>query len=1083
MSERHALRSPSGISPHAKLSRFGVKTTLRHLGSRGRAEAVLPACEIGIPRRGMSLSRPRSRIRSPLWSVPRVAQFLLAAVWVIASTAPLLSQQQVGGLRVLVADQSGSFIPGAEVEFSSAALIRPIVDLANAQGLVINHNLPPGRYTVTARYAEFKTAVNNEVVVQIGRTYSVELALAVGAVDTTIVVEAGAAAIDTFKSESASVYSGDRLVNAPGGRDFTNYARFTPSVNIEGLSGLAIHKGRWVVGISVDGSSGAENVFYVDGVDTTSMYNGLNNQSLRVETVQEFQLKTAGYEAEFGGAMGGVLSVQTKSGSNDFHGSVLWYGSGSALNGAPRQRLRLDPTQAIDVPEYVFDPEDDVVTNELGLTVGGPVWRDRAWFFGALLPQVRNRVRSVTFTSGESGEFRRRQLLRSATSKVDFQPFEKVRIMGSWAADWSKLEGGLPHLDGTSNPDYEWAEEGFEYPGYTVTGAVLFTPSPTLTLDARWGLNAIQTEQLLAPAQVRHGFVQSPGVIGFSPDHPLYRPRGFATIGHAASFHTAQDFQKKSTLSATGSYLASTAGQQHSLRFGWQFTGLAHDINDSYKFDFLLYRFGRPYNMIDGTLRTSTCTGPDGALYDPCGFYEVRQPFGVVANVSTDRHALFVQDSWTINGTLTVNLGLRLEREEIPSFSDIPEFSGAAFKWSFFDKIAPRVGFAYNPLGNAKLKLFGSWGRFYDAMKLEMAQGSFGGFKWLSHYYLMDDGTLDWTSIGGVAGQGSYPGTFVETRNWRIPSFEDLDPDLKPMRMSGTVAGLEYEPAPAYVLSFRYTRKNLDRAIEDVGRQTPAGEAYYITNPGLGLSVDRFLEAGLPATPKPRRSYHALEVRLRKAFRENWLADLAYVYSRLHGLYSGLGSSDEYGRLSPNVDRDFDLWFLSYDSRGNLIDGPLGTDRTNQFKANWAYITPWRMEIGGFFRAMSGTPISRTVDFEHVDVIVDNRGSDGRNPAWTQTDISIVQRLYPFKSEARWIELNFNVINVFNQATALSTFRSLYRQSLPLWQPGDPISQVLDGYDYEAIAASQGATQDPRFLMRDDFLYPISARFGIRFVF
>ena len=207
------------------------------------------------------------------------------------------------------------------------------------------------------------------------------------------------------------------------------------------------------------------------------------------------------------------------------------------------------------------------------------------------------------------------------------------------------------------------------------------------------------------------------------------------------------------------------------------------------------------------------------------------------------------------------------------------------------------------------------------------------------------------------------------------------------------------------------------------------------------------------------------------------------MYSRLYGLYSGLGSSDENGRLSPNVDRDFDLWFLNYDSGGNLIDGPLNTDRTNQLKVNWAYVTPWNLEVSGFFRAMSGTPITRTVDLEHVDVIVDNRGNEGRNPAWTQTDLSLVQRFHPFSDENKWLEVNFNVMNLFNQRTGLRTFRSLYRQSLPLWQPGDPVSQVLSGYDYRAIAASQDATEDPRFLHQDRFLDPISARLGVRIVF
>ena len=1007
----------------------------------------------------------------------------MAILCLAAQPAVVSAQQQVGGLRVIVTDQTGGVIPEAEIEFDSEALIRPVAAKANDQGLLLNNSLPPGTYSVTVRAPEFQTAVTEDIAVQVGKTFSVEVSLEVGQVDSTIVVEGGSTAIDTYRSESASLYSGTELLNAAGGRDFSDYSRLTPSVNIEAQSGSVVHKGRSVRGISVDGSSGAENVFYVDGVDTTSMYNGLNNQNLRVETVAEFQLKTAGYEAEFGGAMGGVLSVQTKSGSNAYHGSALWYRSGSALTGAPSRRLRLDPGLAVDVAEYVFDPEDDDVTDEFGVTVGGPVWRNRAWFYGALLPQSRSRTRSATFTSGEAGDFTRKDRLLSGTTKIDVQPTGKIRLMTSLVSDWADWQGGLPVRDGTDNPAFDWANEGFTYPGYTATAAAMFAPSPVLALDARWGLNAFQIEQHLQPDQTRHRFIQSPGLIGFAANDPLYRPRGYSSISHGASYLTAQDFQKKTTLSLTGSYLASASGQQHNLRFGWQHSGLGHDINQSYKYDYVLYRYTNPYYMVDGTVRTSSCTGPDGSVHDPCGYYEVRSPFGVIANVTTNRHALFVQDSWTVSGRLTLNLGLRLEKEEIPSFSDLPGYTEAPVTWGFADKVAPRLGFAYDVLGNSRLKAYGSWGRFYDAMKLTVAEGLLGGFKWLSHYYLMDDTSLDWTRIGGLSGQGQYPGTFIETRNWRLPAFEDLDPDLRPMRMTGAVVGLEYEAARGYVVSLRYTRKNLDRAIEDVGRQTPAGEAYYITNPGRSLSVSKFVEAGLPPTPKPKRTYNALELRLRKSFRDRWLADVSYVYSRLYGLYSGLGSSDEDGRITPNADRDFDLWFLSYDSKGNLIDGPLGTDRPHQFKANWAYITPWNLEIGGFFRAMSGIPITRTVDLEHVHVKVGNRASDGRNPFWTQTDLSLVQRFYPFGDESKWLEINFNASNLFNQRTGLRTFRSLYRQSLPLWQPGDPASQVLDGYDYEAIAASQGAPMDPRFLMQDRFLDPIAARIGIRFVF
>ena len=88
----------------------------------------------------------------------------------------------------------------------------------------------------------------------------------------------------------------------------------------------------------------------------------------------------------------------------------------------------LDPTQSVDVSEYVFDPEDGDATHEFGFTLGGPLWRDRAWFFGGFLSEVRNRTRSVTFTSGEAGRFQRKDRLRSSPVKIDFQPAEQVRL-------------------------------------------------------------------------------------------------------------------------------------------------------------------------------------------------------------------------------------------------------------------------------------------------------------------------------------------------------------------------------------------------------------------------------------------------------------------------------------------------------------------------------------------------------------------------------------------------------------------------------------------------------------------------------
>jgi hypothetical protein len=1001
----------------------------------------------------------------------------------------LIAQQQFGELLVRIIDQSGARIPEANITVTSPALLRAVEGVTDSTGVFRALALPPGVYKVVATKQGFANTEQTGINVVVGRSWAIELMMTVGAQTRTITVEASTALVDTVKSESATVFGGTLLTETPGARNYLDFVKLIPSVNIDRLTGYIDFRGQRVQGISVDGSSGAENVFYVDGIDTTNMYSGLANQGLRPETIQEFQVKTAGYEAEFGGAMGGVVSVVTRPGGNSFHGQAFYYYSGSALSScltAPGNNcrlLRLDPEAAEDVAQYHTYPEDSVNTNEFGFQLGGPILRDKIWFFGHVNPQWNDRRREVTFVSGETGTYSQNGLLRNGDFRLDFQPFQRLRLGTSFTTDNFRWKGGLPTYDGTDNPAFDWARQGFKYPGHTWTNSITATVTPKFVVDVRYGLNGIATRQFLKADEPRWYFLQSNGLIGYPADDALYRPRSYMNYADVDGYATNQDYEKKLTFNTSASWIFN-AGGQHSFKFGSQWNRLLVDVNNAYPFDYVRFYWGQIYNTIDGRSLSSTCVGGDGNTYTPCGYYEVRSPFGVIAKLHTDRNAFYFQDSWTIGRRLTINPGLRFEKEEIPSFSDLPEFAGAAFKWGFGDKIAPRFGAAYDVLGNGKMKIFGSWGRFYDAMKLEMANGSFGGFKWISTYYLTDQAAADnWQAIGGPSGAGNYPGTRVESRNWRIPSFEDLDPNLMAMRMTEIVVGSEWEARPGWIFSGRYVRKNLDRAIEDVGRSTPEGEAYYITNPGYGFSVDKFIEAGLPPTPKAKRTYNALEFRLRRPFANRWLGDISYVYSRLRGIYSGLGSSDESGRLSPNVDRDFDSWFLNYDSHGKLIDGPINSDRPHQIKFHGAYEFPFGLRVGGFFNAMSGTPISRTAYLEYIDIMVENRGSDGRNPFFSQTDLSLIQTFHPFKDESKRLEFNVNIVNLFNQETALTTFRYMNREVLPLWSAGDPVENVLGGYDVNAIMAEQGVPLDPRFLKPEVFQPGIGVRFGIRFLF
>ena len=197
---------------------------------------------------------------------------------------------------------------------------------------------------------------------------------------------------------------------------------------------------------------------------------------------------------------------------------------------------------------------------------------------------------------------------------------------------------------------------------------------------------------------------------------------------------------------------------------------------------------------------------------------------------------------------------------------------------------------------------------------------------------------------------GRTPGDFIETVDYRIPSNDpahpeagSVDPDLKPFRQQELVFGLEHELTPRVAVSARYVHKQVDRAIEDIGHMEPGvGEIYVIGNPGEGLA--KYPEAAscptCPAMPKVTRDYDALELKFNRRFADNWMFNGSYTLSRLCGNYPGLASSDEIGRVAPNVTRLFDSLVMVFDENGEPVRGRLNTDRPHQIKLTGAYQLP-----------------------------------------------------------------------------------------------------------------------------------------------
>jgi hypothetical protein len=347
---------------------------------------------------------------------------------------------------------------------------------------------------------------------------------------------------------------------------------------------------------------------------------------------------------------------------------------------------------------------------------------------------------------------------------------------------------------------------------------------------------------------------------------------------------------------------------------------------------------------------TTQCSGKQSGTY---GYYRW-YTFGTLGDAGSDNQGFYIQDSWRINNRLTLNLGLRDEREFLPSFSKAGLAAAPPIEFGWGKKISPRLGLAWDPKGDGKMRIYGSWGDFYDVMKYEMPRGSFGGDLYLTYYYALDDPTVVNTLLtyGYPTDPSKLPGRFFEGIDWRIPSNDPkscekqglsctgmtIDPDLKPMKQRMVDFGFEYSLNPTLALSARYTNRRLIRTIEDVGTLGAGGEVYFIANPGFGIVADpKTWAAGFPTTPKAVRHYDAIEFRLDQRFARNYQYALSYTWSRQYGNYSGLASSDENGRTSPNVNRYFDLPWLGYTEQGKLAEGRLGTDRPHTFKLFGAY--------------------------------------------------------------------------------------------------------------------------------------------------
>jgi hypothetical protein len=973
------------------------------------------------------------------------------------------AQERRSSLEGTVRDSSGGVIAGARVTARGSALVREVSSVTDGQGRYQFLALPPGRYEVAATASGLVMKAAATASLELGQLLTIDLTLVPAGVTQRVEVKPVSPLIDVRQNAAGGIVPSEVIERIPKVRDYTGLVLSLPNVDYEARSG----------GIQIDGGSGADNRFFVDGVDRTDLLLGTSlstnffAKTVAPDFVEQAQVHQSGYNAEFRASIGGIVSAVTRNGGNTWRGMLGGYYTPNDLQGTARPLLQLKPTNQT-VAEYIMVPRDWAIQREWLFEVGGPAIRDRLWVYGNYDNDVGVTRRTVTFQSnGQQGTFELKPVDHSGMYSLNAGLTSSVRTRLAGSYDRATRSAELPNIqtDGTStsNPAL------FPDP----RGRAFFQDSLSGTMDWMWSNKTfvnLSANRLSYGGHdtgtlsdvVAHVFVGSNFQFTDIPAN-LQHVNGF--LDATPSARIVGDDYDRFSISADATRYATWHGA-HRLKTGVQFERVGNDVLSGYQAPVILLFWDASYFTTDGT----TARGP-------YGYYESTRPY-TAGDVSASNVGLFAQDSWTVHPRLTLNLGLRAEREDVPSYR--PENPGVHF--GFGDKIAPRAGFAWDLAGNARWKLYGSWGVFYDLMKLTIGRVMFGASHSDDAYFTLD--TPAWPSITclqPLVSLSGCAGALIDKRDRVTPANQAgsslVDPDLDPTRSQELTAAIEHEWRASTSVSVRYVHKWVDRAVEAV---CDPKFACGVNNPGFGTGARPFGSA-FPAQPPAKRVYDSAEFRVRKRLANRWSLDTNYVLSRLWGNWSGIASTDEAVLcLQPNSCMAFNSLYYSFDHAAHPTYGPLGTDRPHRVKAQVTYDFIWGTMIGVNYLAQSGRPFSTIMRLPGpwpVNFFPYGRGDLGRTPPLSQLDL-LAQHEFRLPHHAR-LRAGINVLNVFDQSAAINIVNNPFRDPLSL-----SAEQFFAGFDPYAVAAANSRIRpDAQFGLANRYQPPRVVTFQMQVTF
>ncbi len=838
------------------------------------------------------------------------------------------AQQGTGDLRGQVADQQGAALPGVAIvlRHQESGLFRETV--SGGDGTFFFSAMTPGVYEISAELASFKKYQARDVRIEVGKTAQVAIKLEVGGITESVTVSAESPLVDVSSKEIGGNITAQEFVDTPSfNRNFAGYLGMLPGV-VATISATTFGADS----ISVAGQN-VRNVNYtMDGSNNNDTFNGGNGGAqarVPVEAVQEFQLLTSQFDAEYGLASGGIVNSVSKQGTNQYHGSAFFF----------HQDEKLAATEYFARQEGLEEPETK--QQQWGGTIGGPIIRDKAHYFFSLERIALDA--GVTTNIPTRPDLNRTDFERSRVWNTFLRGDHQLNSANTWGIRWLRETSPQPlqiQAENHTPPRHE-AETDVDW---TVVG----------NLSSVIGTSKVNTFRVSAVSE--DVFFGNPNFNTNGHNQKILQPRlVFLSFEDQQSQRANRRLDVAYGADNVFAWFLPNKGGDHDLKFGVNYLYSSLRIED--------------YGDMNGTFRFASDQpfNPN----DPRTYPErlmVRVPDALNFLMKGHFIGMFAQDKWKLGNNLTLSLGTRYDLEILPTPNqDNPLFTDRSDYPSDMNNISPRIGFSWALDDAARSAVRGGFGLFYQRTSYTFLTGMFGTQAYYSPSFSVNFPTnqadpgpragnfptnpflVNGPVINRAALDALYPPGTI-TKNGGTVRFDN--PDRKNAFARQYSLGYERQLGPTAAIGVdfirseqrgQYVLKELNPGVRDT---TLATSMLRRLNPLIG-NVGDWAASVVTLVNEGWINYHTVQVSATKRYANNWQGRLSYAYSRGRGNLP-TGQADP-ARSQFGADLNLD----------NEI-GPTDVDRPHILTITGTYDVPRTrgLKVSGVYSARSGIPFS-----------------------------------------------------------------------------------------------------------------------------